>query len=78
MSGIWRMPVAGGAAEQVSNDGAQGRWAVGEKGLYYVNRAGGLYRTPEISRPSKLFHFTISGSGSDSGLNGPSAPGAPN
>src|SRR3954471_22746571 len=38
-----------------------------------VNRAGGRYRTPEIVSPSKLFHFTISGSGSESGSNAPNS-----
>src|SRR6266542_3188635 len=36
-----------------------------------VNFAGGRYRTPKNSRPSKLFHFTISGSGRISGLKTP-------
>src|SRR3954466_3043575 len=38
-----------------------------------VNLAGGRYRTPEIVSPSKLFHFTISGSGSESGSNAPNS-----
>src|SRR6476660_209742 len=38
-----------------------------------VKRAGGRYNTPEIVRPSKLFHVTISGSGSASGLNAPNS-----
>lgn len=35
--GIWRMPVAGGGAEQVSNQGVQAQWEVGRRGLYYLN-----------------------------------------
>src|SRR5262245_8751480 len=38
-----------------------------------VNRAGGRYRIPEIVTPSKLFHLTISGSGSESGSNAPNS-----
>src|SRR4026209_189095 len=49
-----------------------------------VNLTGGRYTTPPNSSPSKLFHFTSSGSGSVSGLNtadsllvpGTAAPGA--
>src|SRR5688572_5285412 len=34
-----------------------------------VNLRAGRYRIPEMASPSKLFHSTISGGGSTSGLN---------
>ena len=41
-AGIWRMPAAGGETEQATDQGMQGRWAIGERGLYYVNPGGEL------------------------------------
>jgi len=35
--GIWRIPVTGGEAEPVSDQGVQGRWEIGRRGLYYMN-----------------------------------------
>jgi Tol biopolymer transport system component/DNA-binding winged helix-turn-helix (wHTH) protein len=40
--GIWRVPASGGAAEPVTPEGAQGRWTIGQRGLYYATLAGGL------------------------------------
>jgi Tol biopolymer transport system component/DNA-binding winged helix-turn-helix (wHTH) protein len=43
--GIWRMDLSSRQAERVSEEGAQGRWAVGERGIYYVDGHGGLELT---------------------------------
>jgi Tol biopolymer transport system component/DNA-binding winged helix-turn-helix (wHTH) protein len=40
--GIWRIPVSGGIEEPVADMGSQGRWAVGGRGLYYLNDRGDL------------------------------------
>jgi dipeptidyl aminopeptidase/acylaminoacyl peptidase len=40
--GIWRVPLSGGPAELVSEVGRQGRWALGERAVYYVTKRGGL------------------------------------
>jgi Tol biopolymer transport system component/DNA-binding winged helix-turn-helix (wHTH) protein len=41
-AGIWRMSLPGGPAEQITQDGVQGEWAVGRRGLYYRNRRNQL------------------------------------
>ena len=40
--GIWRMPATGGAEKLVSDEGIQGRWAIGQRGLYYLTAEGTL------------------------------------
>jgi Tol biopolymer transport system component len=35
--GIWRMPLSGGPAEPVCDEGVQGQWGIGRRGLYYLN-----------------------------------------
>jgi Tol biopolymer transport system component/DNA-binding winged helix-turn-helix (wHTH) protein len=40
--GIWRVPVAGGTEVRVSDGGAQGRWAIGGLGFYYLQGPGSL------------------------------------
>jgi dipeptidyl aminopeptidase/acylaminoacyl peptidase len=35
--GIWRVPVSGGPAELACDEGVQGRWEIGQRGLYYLN-----------------------------------------
>jgi Tol biopolymer transport system component len=40
--GIWRIPVSGGRAELISDNGVQGHWGVGRRGLYYLNRQNQL------------------------------------
>jgi len=40
--GIWRMLLSGGEPEQVCDDGLQGEWALGSRGLYFLNRRNQL------------------------------------
>ncbi len=40
--GIWRVPVSGRVSELVTSEGAQGRWTLGQRGLYYATLSGGL------------------------------------
>jgi Tol biopolymer transport system component/DNA-binding winged helix-turn-helix (wHTH) protein len=35
--GVWRVPVPGGAAELLCDEGVQGGWAIGQRGLYYLD-----------------------------------------
>ena len=42
VTGIWRVPTAGGSPEQVTSGGSQGRWAIGRRGLYYLNEQNEL------------------------------------
>jgi hypothetical protein len=42
--GIWRSPVSGGPEEMVTDHGSQGRWAMGERGLYYLKGDADLER----------------------------------
>ena len=35
--GVWRVPASGGTAELVCDEGVQGRWAIGQRGLYYLD-----------------------------------------
>ena len=35
--GIWRMPLPAGSPERVSEEGVQGQWTIGRRGLYYLN-----------------------------------------
>lgn len=34
--GVWRFPVAGGEESPVTDQGSQGRWALGAHGIYYL------------------------------------------
>jgi hypothetical protein len=38
LKGIWRVPAGGGEETSVTDDGSQGRWAVGGRGIYYLKR----------------------------------------
>jgi hypothetical protein len=40
--GIWRIPVSGGTAELVCDEGLQGAWAIGQRGLYYLDQRNEL------------------------------------
>ena len=35
--GIWRIPPSGGRAKCVCDEGVQGQWEIGQRGLYYLN-----------------------------------------
>jgi dipeptidyl aminopeptidase/acylaminoacyl peptidase len=52
-AGIWRMPVSGGRADQVSEEGVQGRWGIGQRGLYYLNRQN-QFELLELSSGNRL------------------------
>jgi Tol biopolymer transport system component/DNA-binding winged helix-turn-helix (wHTH) protein len=40
--GIWRIPVSGGQPKLVCEEGTQGHWGIGQRGLYYLNRQNRL------------------------------------
>ena len=42
--GIWRLLLSGGEEEMVTGQGSQGRWALGERGLYYLKGDSALER----------------------------------
>ena len=49
--GIWRIPVAGGEEQLVSEAGTQGRWTVGGRGLYYLRGPDDLEFQEFSSKP---------------------------
>jgi len=52
-AGIWRIPVSGGRAELVCDEGMQGHWGIGQRGLYYLNRQNQL-ELLELSTGTRL------------------------
>lgn len=38
--GIWRVPASGGSELKISDNGRQGRWAVGGRGIYFLEPTG--------------------------------------
>jgi eukaryotic-like serine/threonine-protein kinase len=52
VSGIWRIPLAGGAEEKVLDGALQGFWALANDGIYFINPKGS-------ARPAiEFFNFT--------------------